>query len=283
MIERYGAAFLPLAGFEDIRLPKTDRLFSIYWSKHLDHGLLYPDPTDDELAGFYDTEAYRAYLRGDAPKAADNTNRFLVSVAWRLDRGVDDPIPTIMKLSPTARSVCDIGCGDGAFLRRMQKRGLSVMGIDPMPQTTADFDIHRGYAEMLPEIDRSFGVVTMFHSLEHCRNPLLALQNAASLLSPGGLLVAEVPNQACLGFRTYRQSWFHTDAGRHLHFFTSHSLTWFCKTARLNPIKFEYSGYTVQFHSSRFNDGNPLMFLMRTALRRKSDKYDCIRIYAQAA
>ena len=82
----------------------------------------------------------------------------------------------------------------------------------------------------------------MFQSLEHCREPALAVSNAVSLLKPNGLLVIDVPNMDCVGFKKYGPVWWHTDAGRHLQFLTKASLTMLLVQARAKPLSGNMKG-----------------------------------------
>jgi 2-polyprenyl-3-methyl-5-hydroxy-6-metoxy-1,4-benzoquinol methylase len=193
---------------------EQSRSFGIYWSKKTDHGVLYPSPTDEELADFYRQDHYDIYLSGElaAQYEAPLTipYRVLIKIAYLNDKSVPDPIPTILTLSPAAPRVCDLGCGGGNFLDTIRAKGASVVGIDPSDVSGAavvkkGIDFHTGTGENIPaELPReAFDVVTMFHSLEHCRDVALSLRNARDLLKPGGLCIIEVPNMECLGFQKY--------------------------------------------------------------------------------
>ena len=87
----------------------------------------------------------------------------------------------------------------------------------------------------------------MFQSLEHCRKPALAITNVSSLLSDKGLLVIDVPNMECIGFDKYGPAWWHTDAGRHLQFFTRSSLATLLSDGGLLPVKWEFQSFVSQF------------------------------------
>jgi 2-polyprenyl-3-methyl-5-hydroxy-6-metoxy-1,4-benzoquinol methylase len=237
---------------------ETSRPFAIYWSDSLQHGILSPSPSVTELAAFYDISTYAEYLSGTQKKQISRksvVDRLFIKLAYLADHSVSDPVPSITGLcGKQSLSVCDIGCGSGAFLDRMKALGAELVGIDPSAVsgsavTARGIEFYSGTGENLPTAveSRRFDVVTMFQSLEHCSDPERTLSNAARLLKANGLFVVDVPNIDCLGFRLYRHAWSHTDAGRHLHFFTPKSLMSFCKRARLEPIKVEYCGFTQQF------------------------------------
>lgn len=285
------------------------RQYGLYWSEKIQFGRLWPEPTVDELNAFYDIPTYANYLSGNAAKSENAPgliSRAVVKVAYLADKGILDPIPAIASLSPTARTVCDIGCGGGVFLSRMQKIGLTPTGLDPSPVSgdavrKKEIEFHAGTAEDLPAalVQRKFDVVSMFQSLEHCRRPSLAVANAASLLDDDGLLVIDVPNMGCVGFDKYGPAWWHTDAGRHLQFFTQASLTALLSSAGLCPVKWEYQGLVTQFTPGWIIDmaeawdsiGTPevprpsltgsLSYLPRALLAEPAKKYEIIRVYAK--
>lgn len=194
----------------------------------------------------------------------------------------------------------------------MKAKNARVVGIDPSEVSgeavrRRGIEFYYGTAEaMPPEVtSRRFDIVTMTHSLEHCRDPHLALTNIRRLLSNDGIAVIEVPNMECLGFRTYHHAWYHTDAGRHLHFFTQKSLAELCRSADLSPIAIEFSSFTRQFSRGWIADMAKVwdnlfvgadripiprpsftrssIYMMRAILASPQLKYDIVRVYARQA
>lgn len=266
----------PLAGGERLRLrhrlphvwtqraAADRRPFGIYWSERDGLGRLFPEPTAAELARFYDTASYAAYMGERAGASAPPTTaarppalttRLLRRIAAAFERSVPLTPQRLHRLvdGKPAR-VCDLGCGAGELLQGLRALGHEVLGVDPNPTAIATgqrtgLRVLPGTAEDLPaDCPReAFDVVVMSHSLEHCRDPLRALRHAASLLRPGGHLVCDVPNHACAGFAGSGASWFHTDAGRHLWFFTARSLRALAEAAGLAVAGFEFDGFARQF------------------------------------
>jgi len=266
----------PLAGGEDLRLRHAlphvwtqrgsagARPFGVYWSDRDGLGRLHPEPTDAELGRFYDTASYDAYMgdgeRAGAGHAAAARPRLSARVLARVARCFDRSVPLTPELlhdklgGQPGRRMCDLGCGGGAMLRGVQALGHEVLGVDPSPVAIESgrrggWPVLAGTAEALPpDCPRgAFDLVLLSHSLEHCRDPQRALQNAASLLAAGGALVVEVPNHACAGFAGSGAAWFHTDAGRHLWFFTPTSLERLAQDAGLRSVDFEFDGFARQF------------------------------------
>ena len=102
------------------------------------------------------------------------------------------------------RRIVDVGCGDGALVRALTKRGGIVTGIEidaralapalaaPMVASERYFE---GRAEALPLDDGSVDMVVFFNSLHHVPVSLLdaGLAEAARVLVPGGILFVLEP------------------------------------------------------------------------------------------
>jgi SAM-dependent methyltransferase len=75
----------------------------------------------------------------------------------------------------------------------------------------------------VPEGD-SFGLVTMFHVVEHLPEPVPMLQAVRRLVAPGGLLVIEVPHWRSLGRLVRQGSWSQLRPPEHINFLTRQSM-----------------------------------------------------------
>jgi SAM-dependent methyltransferase len=91
----------------------------------------------------------------------------------------------------------DLGCGSGAFLRRVAKHGGTVTGLDAAPglvavarQRIAHSDVDVGDLEHLPYEDGAFDVVTAIESLHLAADPVAALREARRVVRRQGWLVA---------------------------------------------------------------------------------------------
>src|SRR6266850_3384010 len=119
------------------------------------------------------------------------------------------------------------------------------MGVGVEPDPTArrvaaerGLEVYAGTAEELPpEIrHRAFDIVVFSHVLEHCLEPIRALQIAASRLKPNGVTVVETPNNEAAGCREAGSAWPWLDVPRHLNFFTAQSLRLACQAVGLTPV-----------------------------------------------
>lgn len=150
-----------------------------------------------------------------------------------------------------ALSILDIGCGTGLFLHLAQQAGFRARGIELSESAVAyaraiyGLDVHHGTLENAELPEESFDIITMWHVLEHLPDPVEALQRVARALSPGGLLLAAVPNFASIEARIFGRRWYSLDAPRHLYHFTPRTLVAALDVAGLKPRRIIHSPSTA--------------------------------------
>jgi SAM-dependent methyltransferase len=123
----------------------------------------------------------------------------------------------------------DIGCGNGDFLAVAEDLGFRASGIDPDPKAvrlarSRGFDARCASIPGSGEAPESFEHVFMSHVLEHLPDPAAALEEAKSLLVPGGRLWLSLPNLWSDGLRRFGRHWRGLEPPRHLALFDSERL-----------------------------------------------------------
>lgn len=155
-------------------------------------------PSQKALDAFYSKKYYQEYkgvYRSRYPKEEiryfENKNREKHHI-----------IQKYLKDAP--HSLLDIGCGEGWTLKYFKKLGWTVIGLD-----FSDFGLKHHNPDCLENIivgdfadsiqkfihlDRRFDVIWLDNVLEHVTEPLKLLKQCRQLVSRGGVLVVEVPN-----------------------------------------------------------------------------------------
>lgn len=106
---------------------------------------------------------------------------------------------------PRGKTMLDIGCGTGEFLKAGADHGLDVTGIDVDSTTTEYVAKKYGFntvtgllgSETFPQC--SFDVVVLSHVIEHLQRPIEVLVTSYRILKPNGLFVMCTPNSDSLG------------------------------------------------------------------------------------
>lgn len=300
---------------KDWRRPNVVEDYQIYWADSVDYGAIYPRPTQEEVSEFYDVEDYYTHLEANSANAEADDGFFwkvLRHLAWRFDWGAEPSLDWWRDtLGQTSLDCCEIGSGNGANLLLLRDLGHNVVGLEPDSAARCiaranGLSVFEGTAEKLPnEISgQKYDIVILMHVLEHCLDPLRALESAAGLMKNGSRLILEVPNNSCWGLRLNGPGWPWLDVPRHLNFFTERSLLTAVRKTGLQVVGVNYRGYARQFSKgwvltekriSRILSGlhaqelvlerkdfaNSLLLLFLTFLAKSPRKYDSVRVIAQ--
>jgi SAM-dependent methyltransferase len=140
-----------------------------------------------------------------------------------------------------AGTLLDVGASYGWMVQVALQQGFDAYGIEPgdaVPGVDCASRIERVSLEDFAPNGRRFDVVTIWHALEHIRDPAAALHKIRALLNDDGILLVAVPNADGRLFRA--AEWLRRRAGyakltselfyfhnpnMHYHYFTPRSLT----------------------------------------------------------
>ena len=189
------------AVFSNVPDPNTGELFSISRCPSCGFGQTAPEPAN--LAPYYRERYYggRHWI----------TRRYC---AWRRMRVISLSSPQ----GAPGRLLVDIGCGDGSFLQEAQRSGWRVIGTEVSARIPAPgLEIWGTIDDLAPLAP--FDCVTLWHSLEHLRDPIAGLAQLKGMLASNGTLIVAVPNARGWQARFFGHHWFHLDVPRHLHHF----------------------------------------------------------------
>lgn len=292
----------------DWRRPEVDESYKIFWDSNRRFGQILPRPNAHEAISFYDLDDYYTHDAGKKHEATDVSfpQKVQTKLSWWADKGTE-PNKEWWGRTLTQKNmrILEIGCGNGSNLSIFRSLGHDTIGVEPdvaalEAAREQGHTVFQGTAEELPQdvLHERFDAIVFMHVLEHCIDPFVAVKNAVELLETGGVLVAEVPNNECLGAKRFGELWYWLDVPRHLNFFTARSLDELVSFAGLRESSIFYRGYSRQFGDGwkksqshiasvigkasdrRVKSSNYWKYLFGTIFASDARKYDSIRIVA---
>lgn len=215
--------------FDRVRDPQTGEIFSILECPKCGLGHTAPQPAD--LAPYYGA----AYHGGRHGFTADYCARRRLRIVEEFSARGDG--------SERHLKLLDVGCGDGTFLLRARDAGWQVAGTEMNAQIAraAGLDV-RANVEEFRDL-APFDAITLWHSLEHIRDPRALVASLLPLLSETGHLVIAVPDADGLQARAFGAKWLHLDAPRHLFHFGEKSLTALLERCGFRPVRWRHQEF----------------------------------------
>jgi SAM-dependent methyltransferase len=188
-------------------------------------GLLYlnPRPTLEEIGTYYP--------RNYAPFRL--AERAASSKLWGwIYRAKLRPRIRVVERYAQGGSLLDVGCAGGAFLAALDhRRGWHLQGVE-LDADSATFardrlglDVFSGTLEEAAFPENTFDVITLWDVLEHFHDPRASLDEIFRVLKPGGVVIVSTPNEKSLDARLFGRYWIGLDAPRHLHVFSTETLS----------------------------------------------------------
>ncbi len=104
------------------------------------------------------------------------------------------------KLSLEGKRILDVGCGVGAFARRLREFSRDVYGVDVDEERVREGgarvpNLALSLGEYLPFAADTFDVVLLHEVIEHVTDDLATLEEVRRVLRPGGRAVIFCPNR----------------------------------------------------------------------------------------
>lgn len=223
-----------LCGSDKHSLIYSKDQWNVYKCDNCGLGMLEPRPKDDELNTLYQQEYFQGHYNNELLLDSPEMKKRLSQEKHRLRF-----FHKFMKKG----KVLDIGCGRGYFLLACRKQGYEVEGID-ISEDAADYvmtelkiKVHIGEANNITLPEKTFDVITLWHSLEHNADPNVCIQNACKWLKDRGILVVDVPNYTGHDAQKMWDNWPGWDLPYHLYHFTKTSLIYLLHKHGLTTVR----------------------------------------------
>ena len=139
----------------------------------------------------------------------------------------------------------DVGCGEGTFLKSAEDAGWQVVGteLQPEPARRLGLNVYQTLEECAHLAP--FDCFTLWHSLDHMRDPQSVIAKAREVLSERVFLFLAVPDFDGIQAKIFKSRWLHLDVPRHLYHFTEASIHEMLRRMEFVPVahwhqEFEY-------------------------------------------
>ncbi|MDB2481409.1 class I SAM-dependent methyltransferase [Porticoccaceae bacterium] len=173
---------------EEIGIRKCDDCGLVYLDTH-DHlsENFYNKSYDKEIFDQWDHQTYLNYCKVDD------------------DRRLSQILPHVSN-----RSYLDVGCGAGGVAISGEKFCSEISVVEPMEKwrnmlEKKGVDVFKSAAELG---DRKYDVISMFHVLEHIKDPISFLKQYKDNLAKDGVMLVEVPSSDDVLLKLYESEVF---------------------------------------------------------------------------
>ena len=193
--------------------------FSIRWDDSKGYAVTHPQPSQEELGAYYESDAYISH---------NASGLGLVAFLYRLARNFMFRVKHKMFKNelPKNASVLDYGCGTGAFLKFISSCGYSSFGIETNLYAREQA-IHKrlNVAESWRGLTQNqYDLISMWHVLEHVPDLNECIQEAEKRLKSNGVFLIAIPNLKSFDAQYYKEFWAAYDVPRHLWHFSQRGI-----------------------------------------------------------
>jgi len=151
------------------------------------------------------------------------------------------------------KRVLDFGCGNGGFLNEIKNYCKDCSGVEKDINHYNKFKRNKSikiYSD-ISEVKTKFDYITIFHVLEHLKNPIKMLKDLSEKLKKNGRIIIEIPNSndALLSHYKCKEFLKFNYISQHLFIFNEKSLKLLIKKANLKLVNIEQiQRYNLQNH-----------------------------------
>jgi 2-polyprenyl-3-methyl-5-hydroxy-6-metoxy-1,4-benzoquinol methylase len=234
----------------------SGELFDLIFDQDYQLYKTYPQPDIDKLSKYYESDDYISHT-GHRRNFKEYLYYLVKQIALR------NKLKLINGFKTDAKTILDLGCGTGDFLKLCYKDGWEITGIEPSVKArdianqklnNLVFDAN----EINNFKNKKFDVITLWHVLEHLPNLKEAIINFKQLLKPNGVLIVAVPNFKSYDANYYQSYWAAWDVPRHLWHFSQFSISKLfgevsMKIIETRPMYFD--AYYVSLLSEKYKFG----------------------------
>ena len=266
----------------------SGEIFQLVYNKEYDILETFPQLSQDKLSEYYKSENYISHT---------DSRRNVFERVYHLVRrySLKQKLKLIEKHSHSGKTLLDVGCGTGDFLKTALNAGWEVQGVEPNERARAIANRKTNNKVDTPGAldnfqDASFDVITLWHVLEHLPNLEQQIKMLSRLLKRDGILIIAVPNFKSYDAKHYKTFWAAYDVPRHLWHFSKDSvkklfsdigmtlyqikpmlfdsfyvslLSEKYKSGKIKPLKGFYRGLVSNLKAIRSGEWSSLIYLLK--------------------
>lgn len=151
---------------------------------------------------------------------SDNYYLMSASQSAKQQKLQEDELKQIRTLCPEAKSLLEVGCGDGNFLLIAKKMFDKCIGIEPEVIFRCEYEkkgleVLQEYFSSNTKLNQKYDVVVARQTFEHIDNPAEVFRAMVMALAKGGIIMLDIPN----GEKSIREN-------RYYDFFSDHVNHW---------------------------------------------------------
>lgn len=198
-------------------------------------GLIYVDPLPiEDLSHFYREDYRKSYKNVVTPKK----KHIFRAGGVALDRW-----GRLKSYLPKGTKAVDFGAGGGEWAYLLKSRGVDIFGIEPnqgyggFARKNYGLNLFLGMYQEADVERGSFEMATLFHVLEHLKDPVDDIRNMSAFLKDGGYFAIEVPDILYAGMH-FDHKWH----DGHLFGFDRKTLEAVVNSAGLHTVSLEKQG-----------------------------------------
>jgi ubiquinone/menaquinone biosynthesis C-methylase UbiE len=195
--------------------------FTIIQCKKCKLKITSPRPNEEDLGKYYESEEYISH---------SDTSKGIINFLYQKVKSYTlKKKEKLISSFHTSKTLLDIGCGTGDFLLYCKSKNWKVNGLEP--DANARKKAHEKGLENVKDSkdlfsipEKSFGIITMWHVLEHVSELNKYLKQLYKILQDDGRILIAVPNPDSPDALKYEKYWAAYDVPRHLFHFSKSNI-----------------------------------------------------------
>jgi ubiquinone/menaquinone biosynthesis C-methylase UbiE len=216
---------------------------------------LYPQPNKKDILKYYPSEKYYSLNNNSIEDSKIKIYNIFYKKGYSIKKILFSPLKFMIRkiIIKKRANFLDIGCGDGKFLKLMNKFEMNCYGVEPnnkgniIEENLKIVNCELKEAKFKKEF---FDIITLNHVFEHVNQPSSILQEIHRILKPKGKLIIATPNSNSLITKIFKNKWFQFDTPRHFFLYSEKTIKKYAEKKGFKVNKIVYNSTPLQISAS---------------------------------